>query len=203
MIFQRKISIRWGVVTLAISAAAVALLAQQVPTYSVNVKVVNVLATVRDKKGKIINNLGQNDFTLEEDGRPQTIKYFARETDIPLTLGLLVDTSGSQRRVLDQERSASGTFVDSMLRADKDGAFLIHFDRQVELLQDLTKSPQKVSQALANVEESPRDDQNGGAGNAGGGSNGGGYPGGRGGRGGMGRPGNSSQQAKWNAQRIE
>ncbi len=171
-------------VLFAISAAV--LLAQDVPTYKVNVKVVNVLATVRDKHGKIVNNLNQNDFTLQEDGRPQAIKYFARETDLPLTLGLLVDTSGSQRRTLDDERSASGTFVDSVLRADKDSAFLIHFDRQVELLQDVTKSPQKVSSALGEVEESPRDDQSSG-GNSGGGSpgGGGGYPGGgRGGHGG-------------------
>jgi VWFA-related protein len=151
------------------------------------VKVVNVLATVRDKKGKIVNNLSQNDFTLEEDGRPQTIKYFTRDTDLPLTLGLLVDTSRSQSQVLDQERSASGTFVDSVLREDKDAAFLIHFDHQVELLQDLTKSPQKVSEALSEVAESaPQDDQNGGGnsggGSNGGGQNGGGYPGGGSGR---------------------
>jgi VWFA-related protein len=159
-------------------------LSQQVPTYSVNVKVVNVLATVRDKQGKVINNLQQSDFTLDEDGRAQTIKYFTRETDIPLTLGLLVDTSGSQRRVVDQERSASGTFVDSVLRENKDAAFLIHFDREVELLQDVTKSPQKISQALSNVEESSPDSSSGGS--SGGGYPGGGYPGGGGGRGGHG-----------------
>src|SRR5438270_11384415 len=96
--------------------------AQDVPTISVNVKVVNVLATVRDKKGKIVNTLGKDDFVLEEDGRPQTIKYFTRETDLPLTLGLLVDTSRSQMEVIEQERNASGAFVDDMLRADKDSA---------------------------------------------------------------------------------
>ena len=104
---------------------------QQPPTISVNVKVVNVLATVRTKHGEIIRNLTQDDFTLEEDDRPQTIRYFARETDLPLTLGLLVDTSMSQRRVLDQERSASSTFLDQVLRVDKDRAFVIHFDREV------------------------------------------------------------------------
>lgn len=76
------------------------------------VNVVNVLATVRDKHGKIINNLNKDDFTLTEDGRPQSIHYFSRETGLPLTLGLLVDTSLSQRRVLDQERSASHGFLD-------------------------------------------------------------------------------------------
>ena len=68
------------------------------PTFSSNVKVVTVLATVRDKKGNIINNLTQDDFKLQQDGQPQTIRYFTRETDLPLTLGLLVDTSLSQRR---------------------------------------------------------------------------------------------------------
>lgn len=89
-------------------------------TLSVQVKVVNVLATVRDKHGKIVNDLGKDDFTLTEDGRPQSIHYFTRESDLPLTLGLLVDTSLSQRRVLDQERSASHGFLDQMMRADKD-----------------------------------------------------------------------------------
>ena len=121
---------------------------QQQPPISVEVKVVNVLATVRDKRGQIVTSLGKDDFDLEEDGRPQTITYFAKETDLPLTLGLLVDTSGSQRRVLDQERSASHSFLDNMLREDKDKAFVIHFDREVELLQDLTSSRQKLEKAL-------------------------------------------------------
>jgi VWFA-related protein len=120
-------------------------------TLSVQVKVVNVLATVRDKQGKIVNNLTKDDFTLTEDGRPQTIHYFTRETDLPLTLGLLVDTSMSQRRVLDQERSASHTFLDQMVRVQKDRAFIIHFDREVELLQDLTSSPEKLEAALGSL----------------------------------------------------
>ena len=70
---------------------------QPVTTLSVHVKVVNVLAAVRDKHGSIVNNLTKDDFTLTEDGRPQVIKYFSRETDLPLTLGMLVDTSMSQR----------------------------------------------------------------------------------------------------------
>src|SRR3954453_1479047 len=89
-------------------ALAVPGVAQDIPTISVNVKVVNVLATVRDKQGKIVNTLNKEDFTLEEDGRPQAIRYFTRETDIPLTLGLLVDTSLSQIQVIEEERNASG-----------------------------------------------------------------------------------------------
>ncbi len=125
---------------------------QQQPTISVDVKVVNVLASVRDKHGAVVHNLGKDDFVLEEDGHPQDIRYFSKESDLPLTLGLLVDTSLSQRRVLDQEKSASYTFLDQMLRQDKDLAFIIHFDFEVELLQDLTSSHQKLESALRLLE---------------------------------------------------
>ncbi len=121
-------------------------------TVSVKVNVVNVLATVRDKHGKILPNLAQSDFVLTEDGRPQTIRYFAKDTDLPLTLGLLVDTSLSQRRVLAQERTASHSFLDQMVREDKDKAFVIHFDKEVELLQDLTGSHQKLEAAVDSLE---------------------------------------------------
>lgn len=118
------------------------------PTVSVEVKVVNVYATVRTKKGEIVSDLTKDDFALEEDGRPQAIQYFSRESDLPLDLGLLVDTSGSQRRLLDQERTASSSFVDQVLRVDKDKAFVIHFDREVELLQDLISSREKLQNAI-------------------------------------------------------
>ncbi len=122
---------------------------QQAPAVSVDVNAVNVLVTVRDKHGNIIDSLSQNDFVLEEEGRPQTIRYFSRETDLPLTLGLLIDTASSQRQLLEPERSASGHFIDQVLREnDQDKAFLIHFDSQVELLQDLTTSKQKLNDAL-------------------------------------------------------
>src|SRR5216684_1799113 len=124
---------------------------QPVTTVSVQVKVVNVFATARDKHGKIVNGLAKDDFTLTEDGRPQGIRYFARETDLPLTLGLLVDTSMSQRRVLGQERSASQSFLNQMVREDQDKAFVIHFDRDVELLQDLTSSHEKLESALQSL----------------------------------------------------
>src|SRR5579862_3326346 len=127
---------------------ASALRSQQPPQINVEVKVVNVLATVRDKHGQIVSTLGKDDFAIEEDGRAQTITYFARESDLPLSLGLLVDTSGSQRRVLDDERAASRSFINNMLREDRDKAFVLHFDREVELLQDLTSSRQKLESAL-------------------------------------------------------
>ena len=118
---------------------------------AVDVNLVAMLATVRDKHGKLINNLTKDDFALQQDGHAQTIKYFDKETNLPLTLGLLVDTSLSQRRVLDQEKAASRTFVDHVLREDRDKAFLIHFDREVELLQELTNSRQKLEAALEQV----------------------------------------------------
>jgi VWFA-related protein len=154
---------------------------QQKPDISVNVKFVNVLATVRNKKGEIVRNLTRDDFTLEEDGRPQTIQYFSQESDLPLTLGLLVDTSMSQRAVLGQERTASYSFFDHMLREDKDKAFLIHFDHEVELLQDLTSSRDKLEKSLELL-DSPQRDSSGTYGGGQGGSGGGG-PGGGGGRG--------------------
>jgi VWFA-related protein len=148
------------------------------PTIAVEVKTVSVLATVRDKHGKIISNLTKDDFQLDEDGRPQTINYFAHESDLPLRLGLLVDTSLSQRRVLDQERSASYSFFDKLLRQDKDLAFVIHFDREVELLQDFTPSRPQLQAALQKL-STPQFD-GGGSNGGGGGGNGGGGGGGRG-----------------------
>jgi VWFA-related protein len=155
------------------SAAAANPADQPVTTMSVQVKVVNVLASVRDKHGKIVNGLTKDDFTLTEDGRPQSIKYFARETDLPLTLGLLVDTSLSQRRVLGEERSASQSFLVQMLREDKDKAFVIHFDREVELLQDLTSSHEQLRAALESL-ETPQFTRTGGGGGGGGTGGGGG-----------------------------
>jgi VWFA-related protein len=129
-------------------------------TMSVQVNVVNVFATVRDRKGNLVSDLTKDDFTLNEDGHPQEIRYFAKESDLPLTLGLLVDTSLSQRRVLEQERSASRSFLDQMVGENKDKAFLIHFDREVELLQDLTSSHQKLEDAVSLLETGQSGDSN-------------------------------------------
>ena len=136
------------------------------PKIAVEVKTVSVLATVRDKHGKIIPDLTKDDFVLDEDGRPQIINYFAHESDLPLRLGLLVDTSLSQSKVLDQERSASYTFLDQLIRQDKDLAFVIHFDKEVELLQDFTPSRPKLQAALQSL-ATPQYD-GGGGGNSGG-----------------------------------
>src|ERR1700686_3413359 len=140
------------------------------PKISVDVKTVSVPVTVRDKHGKIISDLTKEDFSLDEDGQPQTVNYFARENDLPLRLGLLVDTSLSQRRVLEEERSASYSFLDHLLRENKDLAFVIHFDREVELLEDFTGSRPKLQAALQSL-QTPQMDANSGGG---GGQNGGG-----------------------------
>src|SRR3954470_23208791 len=111
-----------GMRTLLSFAICATLLAQSKPdqdlpaTIKVDVDVVNVLASVRDKKGALIPNLEKGDFTILEDGKPQTIKYFTRETDLPLTIGLLIDVSGSQRNVLDNEREAASQFFSQVLR---------------------------------------------------------------------------------------
>jgi VWFA-related protein len=146
------------------------------PGFSTTVKVVNLFATVRDKQGKVVTDLTQDDFLLDEDGTPQTIRYFSRETGLPLTLGLLVDTSGSERNVLPDERSASFRFLDKVVREDKDMAFVIHFDFEVELLQDLTNSKVALQKSLDRLEVGNRQLQRRGGGD------GGRYPGGGGGR---------------------
>ena len=127
--------------------------------------------------------MNQSDFALQEDARPQTIKYFARESDLPLTLGLLVDTSLSQRRVLDQEKSASYSFFDHVLREDKDKAFLIHFDREVELLQDLTASREKLRAGLEQLDTPSFSNTSAGSGGGSGGGGGSGRAHGHGGGG--------------------
>jgi VWFA-related protein len=119
-----------------------------VPTIAVDARLVNLPVVVRDKKGALIQNLTKDDFTLQVDGKPQTIRYFDKDTNLPLTLGLMVDTSQSQRSVLDEERTASSTFLDQMLTNPKDQAFVIQFARQTELLQDLTTSRPLLQKAL-------------------------------------------------------
>jgi VWFA-related protein len=114
--------------------------------------VVNLFANVRNKTGAIVKDLTKDDFLLDEDGRAQEIRYFSQESDLPLTLGLLVDTSGSQRRLIEEERAASYRFFEQVLRPEKDVAFVIHFDFEVELLQDITSSRRLLEKALDNLE---------------------------------------------------
>ncbi|HEY2467847.1 MAG TPA: VWA domain-containing protein [Terracidiphilus sp.] len=142
---------------------------QPVSTLKVQAREVLVPVTVRDKKGALVASLDKNDFSLTEDGRPQVIKSLSRETNLPYKLGLLVDTSKSVSSALEQERKAGGMFVDAMLPAeprvkDPDQAFLIHFDREVELLEDFTPSRDKLHHELDDMSASrvaSRDDSEG------------------------------------------
>jgi VWFA-related protein len=120
---------------------------QSATTLKVNVNVVQLFFNVKDKRGALIPSLTKNDFQILEDGKPQTIKYFAAESNLPLTLGILIDSSGSQARVLDMEKQVGGEFLNQILR-EKDLAFVIDFDVNVELLQDFTSSVHLLKAAL-------------------------------------------------------
>jgi len=112
--------------------------------------------TVRDHHGALATSVNKDDFTLTEDGRQQTIKSFTRESDLPFLLGLLVDTGRSTAAAMESERKAAGKFIDQLLPTEakngpgikQDQAFLIHFDREVELLQDFTASREKLHREL-------------------------------------------------------
>lgn len=147
-LFTRRDALRGGAALFAARLAR----SQDDPVFTTDVKVVSVLASVRNKKGTLIGTLSKDDFLLAEDGRPQTIRYFSRETDLPLTLGMLIDTSGSQRRVLDAERGASLRFFDQVVRETKDKVFLMQFDTNVLVRQPLTSSVGKLDDALSYVD---------------------------------------------------
>jgi VWFA-related protein len=120
---------------------------QSMETLKVRVNVVQLFFNVKDKKGALIPNQTKNDFELLEDGKPQTIKYFTAESNLPLTLGILIDSSGSQMRVLEMEKEVGGAFLNDILR-DKDEAFVIAFDVNVDLLQDFTNDVRRLKAAL-------------------------------------------------------
>lgn len=147
-----RASLSFLVLFLPISVLEPVSLGQETPTIKVTSKVVTLPVTVRDKRGQILQDLTAEDFALQEDGRPQTIKYFEQQVDMPLVLGLLVDTSLSQKNVLDAEKVASGIFLDDMMKPDRDNAFLIHFDFEVEMLQDLTNSTEDMRKGLVTLE---------------------------------------------------
>lgn len=118
------------------------------PVFTSDVQVVNVLATVRDKQGRVVADLSKEDFVLKEDGEKQEIRYFARQTELPLTVGLLVDTSMSQRWIIGEERKAGWRFFDGVMDPEKDQAFLVSFDGEIELIQDVTSSKPLLQKGL-------------------------------------------------------
>ncbi len=109
-------------------------------------EIVNVYAVVRDKRRPVLG-LNKEDFELTEDGVPQEIKYFSRDTDTPLTMGIMIDTSPSQRRVLPVEQQEAKAFIEQVIKP-RDLAFVLHFDVDVELLQDLSANHRLLAQAI-------------------------------------------------------
>ncbi len=132
--------------------ASALLLAQDAPpTIKVDVDVVNILFNVRDKHSGLIGNLTKDDFTLFEDGKQQDIKYFNRETDLPLTIGLLIDVSASQMNLIEIEKNAADQFFNNVIRP-KDLAFLISFGADADLLQDYTSSARLLRKGLEGLQ---------------------------------------------------
>src|SRR3984885_5431869 len=139
---------------LALSIPAALLLAQDdAATLKVEVNLVNILFNVRDKKGGLIGNLNKDDFKVFEDGKEQEVKYFNRETDLPLTIGLLIEVSASQMNLIEIEKTAAYQFFGTVLRK-QDLAFLISFGEDSELLQDYTNSPKLLRSGLDGLQVS-------------------------------------------------
>jgi len=124
------------------------------PAIKVNVDVVNVLCTVHDKRGALITDLDKADFRVLEDGNPQEIRYFARETNLPLTVALLVDVSGSVRPFVEEEKGAVNKFLEQVLRSG-DQALLVGFSGTIVLWQDLTSSTEQLGAALHRLRSIP------------------------------------------------
>lgn len=120
---------------------------EPVATFKANANVVQLFFNVKDKHGALIPNLTKDDFTIAEDGSPQTIKYFTAESNLPLTLGIMIDSSASQTNVLDMEKEVGGAFLKQIL-TDKDEAYVISFDISVDLLQDFTRDVHRLQSAL-------------------------------------------------------
>ena len=121
---------------------------KQMPTISVTTGLVHLVATVTDRRHNFITNLDRNEFKITEDGVPQEIKYFGRETDLPLRIGLLLDTSNSIRPRLEFEQDAAVDFLHSVIRREKDMAFLMTFDNEPEVIQNFTGDIDLLTKAI-------------------------------------------------------
>ena len=124
---------------------------QPVATLKVNVNLVSLYFDVRDRRNALIPNLTKDDCTILEDKAPQKIKNFTAETDQPLTLGILLDTSGSQQNVLPLEQQTGSAFLKRVLRS-KDEAFLVSFDVDIDLLSDYTSNPNQLERDMNKAE---------------------------------------------------
>ena len=116
-------------------------------TLKVESKLVEVFATVRDRHNAILENLTKDDFKVSEDGVPQKITYFGKESDMPITLAILMDTSISMANILDAEKAAASSFVHEIMRK-KDEAVVISFDTDEDLLADFTEDPVVLTHAI-------------------------------------------------------
>lgn len=166
---MRRIKLTAGLLTAALAAIpAVSVLtarpahgqdgqtAQQEPpqsggTLKVESKLVQVFATVRDRHNMIMENLTKDDFKISEDGVPQKIAYFGKESDMPITLAILMDTSGSMTNIMNGEKAAASDFVHEIMRK-KDEAVVISFDTDENLLADFTEDPVVLSRAINRAE---------------------------------------------------
>jgi VWFA-related protein len=142
---------------------------QQRPTFSGGIEVVNISVTAREKNGRLVTDLSRDEFVVNEDGRPQAITFFSRENDLPLTIGLLVDTTPSESNMLDVERRASLAFLSRMLRPATDKAFLVQYYSQIELVQGLTSARSELEDGLDRLKAHPPKGGRGGRGGPGGG----------------------------------
>ena len=118
----------------------------------VRVELVNVLTTVTDKKDRLVTDLTKDDFRIFEDGKPQDIRFFSRETDLPLRIGILVDASNSIRARLHFEQDAAIDFLNIAVRPGKDLAFVTAFDLEPQLVQDYTDDIEKLSNAIQGLQ---------------------------------------------------
>jgi len=142
---------------------------QSVATFKLSVNLVDVFFTVKDKQGNLVPHLTKDDCSISEDKTPQTLKSFVAETQLPITLGILLDTSGSQQRVLPLEQEVGSQFLGRVLR-QKDEAFLLSFDVNVDLLQDYTNSARLLTRAMDKAEINTAGGNGGGIPGAGGGT---------------------------------
>lgn len=148
----------WGIILLVAGSSAG--FAQPVaakipePAIKVDVDVVNVLCTVYDKRGALVQDLAKDDFEILENGRRQEIRYFARDTDLPLTVALLVDVSGSVRALIEAEKGAAEKFFEAVIHPS-DQALLVGFSSSIVLWQDFTPSVERLSGALARLRAVP------------------------------------------------
>lgn len=124
-------------------------------TLRVSTVVVNVPAVVRDMNGRLIADLGQGDFELKQDKKPQAITYFSRQEELPLRVGLLIDTSYSQARVLPEERMRAKAFIQEVLRP-QDSFFIMQFDNKLNVLEDFTHDAEALFRAIDRLDKTAR-----------------------------------------------